>query len=121
MSAAVRRSILVVAGIGDGSGTGGSTARLFAENGYRVAVISRSPEATSKTAAEINAAGGEAAAFPVTTYTHAEINSAFNAIKNHWKDSDIRVGVFNAAAGIVWKGFLDVTEEDLKKSLDINV
>ncbi|KIJ27320.1 hypothetical protein M422DRAFT_191191, partial [Sphaerobolus stellatus SS14] len=89
--------------------------------GYRVAVISRFAEATHKLAEEITADGGEAAAFPVTTYTHAEINSAFNAIKNHWKDSDIRVGVFNAAADGVRKGFLGVTEEDLKKSLDTNV
>ncbi|KIJ40288.1 hypothetical protein M422DRAFT_32332 [Sphaerobolus stellatus SS14] len=119
-ASAVRRSILVVAGIGDGSGTGASTARLFAKNGYRVAVISRSPEATSKTAEGINSDGGEAAAFPIKSYTHEEIHSAFNAIKGHWKDSDIRVGVFNAGSG-VWKGFLDITEEDLKKSLDTNI
>lgn len=120
MSQALRRSILVVAGIGDGSGAGASVARLFAKNGYRVAVVSRSPEVTSKMAEEIKSSGGEAAAFPVKSYTHAEIHSTFGSIKGHWKDSDIRVGVYNAAHGI-WKGFLDTTEEDVKVSMEMNV
>lgn len=88
--------------------------------GFRVAVISRTPEATTKVADEINKSGGEAAAFPIKAYNHAEIHSAFNSIKEHWKDSDIRVGVFNAGAG-VWKGFLDITEEEVKTTLDTNV
>ncbi|KIJ50892.1 hypothetical protein M422DRAFT_130801, partial [Sphaerobolus stellatus SS14] len=114
------RPILVVAGIGDGSGTGGSTARLFAKNGYRVAVISRSPEATSKTAAEINAAGGEAAAFPVKTYTLGELQYIFSAIKNQWKDSDIRVAFFNVAV-LSRKPFLEITENDIDESMKTNI
>lgn len=62
----------------------------------------------------------QAAAFPVKAYSYGDIHSAFNAIKAQWKDSDIRVGVFNAGAG-VWKGFLDITEEDVKNTVDVNV
>jgi len=117
---ALRRSIFVVAGIGDGSGTGAAAARLFAKSGYRIAIIARQSDHLQKTAAGINAEGGEAAAFPVKAYSYGDIHAAFNAIKNQWKDSDIRVGVFNAGAG-VWKGFLDITEEDVKNTVDVNV
>ncbi|KIJ40292.1 hypothetical protein M422DRAFT_32335 [Sphaerobolus stellatus SS14] len=112
--------IFVVAGVGDGSGTGGAAARLFAKNGYRVAVISRGQASTTKVAEEIKAAGGEAAPFPITAYTYEEIHLAFESLKNHWKDSEIRVTLFNAGVG-VWKGFLDITEQDLQSTLDNNV
>ncbi|KIJ40291.1 hypothetical protein M422DRAFT_32334 [Sphaerobolus stellatus SS14] len=119
-TSADRRSILVVAGIGDGSGTGASTARLFAKNGYRVAVISRFAEATHKLAEEITADGGEAAAFPVKTYTHGELQSIFSAIKNQWKDSDIRVALFNVAV-LSRKPFLEITEDDIDESMKTNI
>jgi NADP-dependent 3-hydroxy acid dehydrogenase YdfG len=53
------RPLFVVAGIGNGSGTGAATARLFAKSGYRVALISRGPEYLNKLATELNQAGAE--------------------------------------------------------------
>jgi len=119
-AASARRSIFVVAGVGSGSGTGGSSARLFAQAGYQVALIARNAEQLKKTAEEINASGGEAAAFPVASYDHESIHRAFEDIKKHWKGSDIRASLFNIGAG-VWKPFLDITPQDIKRSLDDNV
>jgi len=113
-------SILVVAGIGAGQGTGGAVARRFAAKGFRVALIARGVDSLKKLAAEIEASGGSAAAFPVTGYTAKEISSAFKDIKSHWSDASIRVAVWNIGVGI-WKPFLDVTEDDLQQITEGNV
>ncbi|KAF8576733.1 NAD-P-binding protein [Ramaria rubella] len=117
---ATRRSIFVVAGVGNGSGTGAASARVFAKAGYRVALIARNAEHLKRTAGEIESAGGEATGFPIKEYTHEEIHSAFAAIKKHWGDADIRVGLFNAGHG-VWKSFLDITPEEVQRSVDTNI
>lgn len=118
------RPIFVVAGVGNGSGTGGAAARLFAKSGFRVALVARNAQDLKKTADDINASGGEAAAFPIKSYAYSEVISIFDAIKSHkWSSGDsapIRAALYNTAAG-VWKNFLDVTEEDLQSSLEANV
>jgi NAD(P)-dependent dehydrogenase (short-subunit alcohol dehydrogenase family) len=114
------RPLFVVAGIGNGSGTGAATARLFAKSGYRVALISRGPEYLNKLATELNQAGAEAAAFPLADYTPGSIKSAFASIKSHWPSSPLRVAVFNAGYGI-WKPFLEITEDEVRESIDTNI
>ncbi|KAG0698329.1 hypothetical protein DFH29DRAFT_1081833 [Suillus ampliporus] len=114
------RPLFVVAGIGNGTGTGAATARLFAKSGYRVALISRGPEHLNKLAAELNQAGGEVATFPLKDYTPASIKSAFASLKSHWPSSPLRVALFNAGYG-VWKPFLDITEDEVRESIDTNV
>jgi len=117
---ASKKGIFVVAGVGNATGTGGATARLFSKAGYRVALIARNADHLKNVAEEIKQAGGDAAAFPVNEYNHASIHSAFDAIKAHWPKEEIRVTLYNAAHG-VWKPFLDVTEEDVKASADVNI
>ncbi|CAL1698557.1 unnamed protein product [Somion occarium] len=118
------RPVLVVAGIGNATGTGGATARLFAKHGYRVALVARNADHLNNAAAEINNSGGEAAAFPVKSYTYPEINALFKAIRAHnWPSqakAEIRVALWNASHG-VWKNFLDVTEEDVRDSVEGNI
>ncbi|KAG2159409.1 uncharacterized protein EDB93DRAFT_1275270 [Suillus bovinus] len=114
------RPLFVVAGIGNGTGTGAATARLFAKSGYRVALISRGPDYLNKLATEINQAGGEAAPFPLKDYTTASIKSAFASLKSHWPSSPLRVAVFNAGYG-VWKPFLNITEDEVRESIDTNI
>lgn len=114
------KPILVVAGVGNGEGTGGASAREFSKAGYRVALLARNAEVLNKLAAEINNAGGDAHAFPLTAYDYAGLHSAFVAIRAQWPGAPIRVAVFNAG-DVVWKPFLQVTEEDVKRSVDTNV
>ncbi|KAL5536641.1 hypothetical protein ACEPAF_464 [Sanghuangporus sanghuang] len=114
------RPIIVVAGVGNGSGTGAATARLFAKEGYRVALIARNADHLKNTAAGITAAGGEAVPFPVQAYDAASLTSAFNSIKSQWPDSVLRVAVWNAAHG-VWKPFLQITDEEVTEALNTNV
>lgn len=111
--------VLVVAGVGNGTGTGAATARLFAKNGYSVAVLARNPEHLKNLADSIKADGGDAAPFPVETYTHDTMKSIFGDIKKHWPESEIRAAVWNAGYG-VWKPFLDLTPEEIKESVETN-
>jgi len=117
---AARRPIFVVAGVGNGTGTGAASAHVFAKAGYRVALIARNADHLKKTAEEIKSAGGDAVSFPIKAYTHGELHTAFEAIKKHWPDEEIRVSVFNAGQG-VWKPFLDITPEEVQSSVDTNI
>ncbi|KAF8485517.1 hypothetical protein JB92DRAFT_3026735 [Gautieria morchelliformis] len=107
-----RRSVFVVAGVGNGTGTG------QASTGYHVALIARNPEHLKKTAGELKSTGS--AGFPVKVYTHDGLHSVFDAIKKHLPGADIRVGLFNAASG-VWKGFLEITPEEIQEAVNVNV
>ncbi|KAH9945061.1 NAD-P-binding protein [Epithele typhae] len=118
------RPLIVVAGVGAGKGTGGSTARLFAKEGYRVALIARGADSLNALAAEINQAGGEAAAFPIPEYSYKGVLVVFDSILSHtWPSpgaTELRVALWNASAG-AFKNFLDVTEEDIQNSVNLNV
>ncbi|EMD31167.1 hypothetical protein CERSUDRAFT_89287 [Gelatoporia subvermispora B] len=118
------RPLFVVAGVGNGSGTGAATARVFSKAGYRVALIARNADHLKRTAEEINAAGGEAAAFPVPSYAYGDVTSVFDQIQSHqWASggrTELRVALFNAGAG-VWKPFLDVTEADVALITETNI
>lgn len=48
------------------------------------------------------------------------MKATFASIRTAWPDSEIRAAVWNAGAGI-FKTFLNVTENDIKQSLDTNV
>jgi hypothetical protein len=54
---ASRKGIFVVAGIGNGTGTGASSARVFANAGYKVALIARDVDHLNKLAEGIKTSG----------------------------------------------------------------
>jgi len=114
--------VLVIAGVGNGSGTGAAVARLFAKEGYSVALVARGADSVKALANEITTAGGNAAPFPVSAYTPSDIASAFSSIRTHFPSPDfaIRAAVFNAGNGI-WKPFLEITPDEISESLQVNV
>jgi len=118
----VAKRVIVVTGLGNGSGTGGATARLFAKNGYSVALLARGANEVNKIADEINTSGGHAAPFPLPSYSDDHIASAWQAIHAKFPKPEyiIRVAIFNVVH-LVWKPFLDVTPQDVQDSLQINV
>jgi NAD(P)-dependent dehydrogenase (short-subunit alcohol dehydrogenase family) len=58
----------------------------------------------------------------VQSYSHQEISSAWAKIRERYRKPlySIRVAVFNAGSA-VWKGFLDITPEDVQDVLQTNV
>ncbi|KAJ7754092.1 hypothetical protein B0H16DRAFT_1662926 [Mycena metata] len=115
-------SVAIVAGLGNGSGTGGAAARLFAKEGYAVALISRGVESLNALASSIKESGGKANAFPVPAYGPDEIAAAFSAIHEQYPSSEyaIKVVIFNIAQR-TWKPFLQLTAEDIRESNKVNI
>jgi len=116
------RGIFVIAGYGAGKGTGSASAEVFSKAGYKVALIGRDRGDNSlvEGAEALKAAGGDAHAFPLKSYTHQSLNEIFSSIKTHWPKESIRVTLWNASFG-AWKGFLDTTPEEWKDNADTNV
>ncbi|KAI8980023.1 NAD-P-binding protein [Trametes punicea] len=118
------KPLLIVAGIGNGTGTGAATARVFSKAGYRVALIARNKEHLQRVVDELTSSGGEAAAFPITGYTYSAISSVWDTIARYeWpsgQPSDIRVALWNSGVE-AFGSFLTVTEEAIQASLEVHV
>ncbi|KAH9902640.1 NAD-P-binding protein [Cubamyces lactineus] len=118
------RPLLIVAGIGNGTGTGAATARVFSKQGYRVALIARNAEYLKNLADELTSAGAEAAAFPVSEYTYEAISNIWDTIMQHrWQSkepSELRVALWNVGVN-VFGSFLNITEKDIQASLEVHV
>lgn len=86
-----------------------------------MALIARNPDHLNTLAKDIKDAGGEAAAFPVEDYGYKAVLAVFDAVKAHkWSEpAEVRVALWNASSGAAaFKTFLNVTEEDLRLSLE---
>lgn len=112
--------VFVVAGVGNGTGTGAAAARAFAKVGYSVALIARNPEHLKNIAHEIATTGGDVSAFPVTSYSYADIQGAFGEIQKWRPNSEIRVTVWNVAHNIR-RPFLELTEQEVQDSVQTNI
>jgi len=100
-----------------GSGMGRESALLFASEGAHVVVADLDGDAAGRTAAEIAAAGGSAAAEQCDVSSVAELRALFERV-----DADHGVlHVLYAHAGIPGAAGLDITEEDFQRSVDVNM
>ncbi|KAF8884666.1 hypothetical protein BD779DRAFT_1442958, partial [Infundibulicybe gibba] len=111
-------------GIGNSTGTGAATARLFSKEGYSVALIARGQDSLKSLAEEITKSGGNASAvaFPVPSYSWGDISTAWDGIRARFPSPtySIRAAVFNIAFG-VWGPFLQTTPAQVEESLSTNV
>ncbi|KIK58566.1 hypothetical protein GYMLUDRAFT_74851 [Collybiopsis luxurians FD-317 M1] len=116
------KPLLVVAGIGQGGGTGGATARAFAKEGYSIALLARGADSLKSLEEELKASGADAASFPIPSYEHKSVQSAFEAIRARYPSSEysLRAALYNAGHG-VWKPFLDITPDDVKAVTQTNI
>ncbi len=103
---------------GGATGAGGAASKLFAAEGARVAVVDINVAAGEAVVAEILQAGGQAAFFAADVSDPAQIaravagaNAAFGTISV----------LFNHAGTIIVKPFLDTSDDDYDRLMDINV
>jgi 3-oxoacyl-[acyl-carrier protein] reductase len=104
---------------GAGSGIGAASARLFAREGARVAVVDVREEAARATAGAINAAGGQALAIPADVTRAADNEAAVAQTVSRWG----RLDVFYANAGVPqWPTTVDeVDEATFDRIMAVNV
>lgn len=120
MSSPNAHKIAVVSGLGNAQGTGAATARLLAQHGYRVALVSRPRSEVNLLQTEITRAGGVAHVFSLDTYDYKEMERVFRTIGEVWTDARISFALWNTGA---WSmiPFLEVKEVDIQRSVDINI
>lgn len=104
---------------GGGSGMGEGTAHVFAEAGAKVAVLDISAERAETVAGAIRSAGGDALALAADVSQPQQIEAAIEHLIDHYG----RLDVLFANAGIngVWAPIDDITVEEWRRTIDINL
>jgi len=92
---------------GAASGIGAASARLFAAEGARLALVDWDREGLGQVAADIEAAGGSALVIPADVSSDAEARAGVDQVMERWG----RVDVLMTAAGISMGGTVDTIEE----------
>lgn len=104
---------------GAGSGIGAAAARLFAAEGARVGVLSRTTTEIDRLASEIEAAGGQAFAITADISQPDQMEQATEQLVERYGRLDI---VFaNAGINGVWAPIEEITPEEWDKTLSINL
>lgn len=104
---------------GAGSGIGEATARLFAENGAKVALLGRTDEEIKHVVEQIQDQGGQALPVVADISQPNQMEGAIQQIAARWDRLDI---VFaNAGVNGVWAPLEELTPEEWDKTIDINL
>ena len=104
---------------GGGSGIGQAAASLFAQRGARVALAGRTPEELDEVAEAIGRAGGTAITVTCDVSDEESVRSAIATTVEKWGRVDVVVA--NAGVNGTWAGIEDLTVEDFRSTLDINL
>ena len=103
---------------GAAGGIGQAIAELFAREGARVALADRDATRLREVADAISASGGDIAAFEVDVSDGASVTRMVDAVASRFQRLDILVN--NAGIRYV-KPFLEYSEEEWRKTLDVNL
>ena len=104
---------------GGGSGIGQATAQVLARQGVRVALAGRTPEELTEVAEQIARDGGSAITVPCDVSDEDSVRSAIDTTVQTWGRLDIVVA--NAGVNGTWAGIDDLTVDDFRTTVDINL
>lgn len=103
---------------GAGNGIGKATAQRLASEGASVAVADLDQVAAQGTVQEINASGGQATAFAVDVTARASVEALLIAVLERYGKVDVLCNIAGIAIG---EPFLQVTDENWQRTLDVNL
>ncbi len=103
---------------GGGSGIGRAICERFGAEGAGVAVVDRVVESAEGVADTIKGTGGKAVAVGADITERADVKRLAREVEAHF--ASLQILVNNAGTRIV-KGFLEHTEEDWQRMLDVNL
>jgi NAD(P)-dependent dehydrogenase (short-subunit alcohol dehydrogenase family) len=104
----VKQSEVVVI-TGASGGIGRATARKFASDGARVALIARGRRGLEAAAREVEQAGGQAMVLPVDVADHDQVQAAASSVEDGFGPIDVWV---NDAMVTVYAEFLDIEPDE---------
>lgn len=104
---------------GGGSGIGAASAKLFAKEGARVAILGRTREKLDEIVEEIHEEGGEAEVIQGDVSDYADLERAVGEVLERWGRLDV---VFaNAGVNGVWAPIDELAPEEWEKTIAINL
>ena len=101
---------------GASGGVGRATARRFAADGARIALLARGRNGLEAVAREVEQAGGEALVLPVDVADHDRVEAAASSAEDAFGPIDIWV---NVAMVTVYAEFLDVDPAEFRRATDV--
>lgn len=114
------KKIVVI--LGAGPGLGQACGRIFANKGHPVALLSRSLDRLEQLSNAINKEVGDSKRtkpYAVDVTKKDDIQSTFEKIQKDFQDASLHTAIFNAGGLFQIKSFLDLNEEDFRKTYDI--
>ena len=116
MNTNIQGNVVIITG--SGRGVGRSTARLFARQGARVVLFSRTQTQLDEVAAEIIQAGGEALVVVGDVSREEDVRSLFTRTREHYGRVDILI---NCAAIVAVRPFLEMDTTTWDQVININL
>jgi NAD(P)-dependent dehydrogenase (short-subunit alcohol dehydrogenase family) len=104
---------------GAGSGIGAATARLFAREGAKVALLGWPREELQAMAQEIAMEGGEILLLPADVTSEKEVTEAFAQLHNHWGQLDVLFS--NAGINGTWAPLEELSAAEWDQTLNVNL
>ncbi|MDP8926453.1 MAG: SDR family oxidoreductase [Actinomycetota bacterium] len=109
-----RSEVVVVTGAS--AGVGRATARVFGEQGARVALLARNRDGLEGACKEIEAAGGRALALPTDVADPEQVEAAAQRVEEEFGPIDIWV---NVAMTTVFSELKDISPEEFKRATEV--
>jgi NAD(P)-dependent dehydrogenase (short-subunit alcohol dehydrogenase family) len=113
-AAVPQRKIAVITG--GSAGVGRATARLFARNGFDVALLARGAAGLAGACADVEAAGGRALALPTDVASFDAVDAAATQVEYEWGPIDVWV---NDAMTTVFAPIWDIRPEDFQRAVEV--
>lgn len=104
---------------GGGTGIGRAVAKMFAEEGARVALLGRRLEPLERAADDIRGRGGQAKAMALDVGDRKRVNEVSKALLNEWERVDILVN--NAGLNVPKRRLREISGEDWDLVVQVNL
>lgn len=116
MQQRIKGAVVIITGAS--SGIGWATAKLFAQQGARLALVARSADRLLRLAEEIKTAGGEALPLPTDVADREAVYAMVRQVMDQWNRVDILIN--NAGQGY-YAAVQDIHPKDFEHVMAINL
>src|SRR5581483_4909903 len=102
---------------GASGGIGRATARRFAADGARIALLARGRSGLEAAASEVEQAGGQAMVLPVDVAHYDQVEAAAASVEDAFGEIDVWV---NDAMVTLYAEFLDIEPDEFARSTEVS-